>query len=149
MPTATGLTNPLLCTSEGHNAVGRVRSNTVSKYSFAIVVPRLTSASCKGGHSKRYGPVDWDCTLSVRPWTPWSSRARGPRTGCDSASIWRGRAATAGEGEDTVQISARRHDSTTIFDVSGDIDFANSREVRQSVLREVREIRTSRVVVNL
>ena len=48
-----------------------------------------------------------------------------------------------------MQISARRHDSTTIFDVSGDIDFANSREVRQSVLREVCEGRTSRVVVNL
>jgi anti-sigma B factor antagonist len=53
------------------------------------------------------------------------------------------------EGEETVQISARRHDKTTIFDVSGDIDFANSPEVRQSVLREIREIRTSRVVVNL
>src|SRR6202045_816456 len=53
------------------------------------------------------------------------------------------------EGEETVQISARRHNKTTIFDVSGDIDFANSPEVRQSVLRELREIRTSRVVVNL
>ena len=53
------------------------------------------------------------------------------------------------EKEKTVQISARRHDKTTIFDVSGDIDFANSPEVRQSVLRELREIRTSRVVVNL
>jgi anti-sigma B factor antagonist len=51
--------------------------------------------------------------------------------------------------EETVQISARRQDKTTIFDVSGDIDFANSPEVRQSVLREIRENRTSRVVVNL
>jgi anti-sigma B factor antagonist len=48
-----------------------------------------------------------------------------------------------------VQISARRHDKTTIFDVSGDIDFANSPEVRQSVLREIRDNRASRVVMNL
>ena len=48
-----------------------------------------------------------------------------------------------------MQISARRHDKTTIFDVTGDIDFANSPEVRQSVLREIREIRASRVVMNL
>jgi len=27
-----------------------------------------------------------------------------------------------------MQISARRHDKTTIFDLSGDIDFANSRK---------------------
>jgi anti-sigma B factor antagonist len=51
--------------------------------------------------------------------------------------------------KETVQISARRHDKTTIFDVSGDIDFANSPEVRQSMLREIRESRTSRVIVNL
>jgi anti-sigma B factor antagonist len=48
-----------------------------------------------------------------------------------------------------VQISARRNDRTTIFDLSGDIDFANSPEVRQSLLREIRESRVSRVVVNL
>jgi len=48
-----------------------------------------------------------------------------------------------------VQISARRHDKTTILDVSGDIDFANSPEVRQSVLLEIRESRTPRVIVNL
>lgn len=48
-----------------------------------------------------------------------------------------------------MQISVRRHDKTTIFDVSGDIDFANSPEVRQSVLREIRESRSSRVIVNL
>jgi anti-sigma B factor antagonist len=52
-------------------------------------------------------------------------------------------------GEDTVQISARRNDKATIFDLSGDIDFANSPEVRQSVLREIRQSRASRVVVNL
>jgi len=48
-----------------------------------------------------------------------------------------------------VQISPRHQDKTTIFDLSGDIDFANSPEVRQSVLREIRESRTPRVVVNL
>jgi len=48
-----------------------------------------------------------------------------------------------------VEISARRNDKTTIFDLSGDIDFANSPEVRQSVLREIRENRVLRVVVNL
>jgi anti-sigma B factor antagonist len=46
-------------------------------------------------------------------------------------------------------ISARRHDKTTIFDLSGDVDFANSPKVRDSVLREIRESRTSRVLVNL
>jgi len=48
-----------------------------------------------------------------------------------------------------VQISARRHDKTTIFDVSGDIDFANSPDMRQVMLREICEIRASRVVLNL
>jgi anti-sigma B factor antagonist len=53
------------------------------------------------------------------------------------------------EGEETMQISARRQNSGTIFDVSGDIDFANSRELRQSVLQEIRENHIARVVVNL
>ena len=48
-----------------------------------------------------------------------------------------------------VQISARRQGEATIFDISGDIDFANSREVRQSVLHEIQQGRVSRVVVNL
>jgi len=48
-----------------------------------------------------------------------------------------------------VQIFARRQDKFTIFDVAGDIDFANSPEVRHTVLREIRESRTSRVVMNL
>ena len=52
------------------------------------------------------------------------------------------------EGYNTVKISARRNDKTTIFDLSGDIDFANSPVVRDSVLREIRESRT-RVVLNL
>jgi anti-sigma B factor antagonist len=48
-----------------------------------------------------------------------------------------------------VHISARRQDKTTVFDISGDIDFANSPVVRDSVLREIRESRTPRVVMNL
>jgi len=48
-----------------------------------------------------------------------------------------------------VQISARHTDNTTIFDVTGDIDLANSPEVRKALLREVREKRTPRVVMNL
>jgi anti-sigma B factor antagonist len=48
-----------------------------------------------------------------------------------------------------VRISARRQDKITIFDLAGDIDFAHSPEVRQSVLREIWESRASRVVVNL
>jgi hypothetical protein len=48
-----------------------------------------------------------------------------------------------------MHISARRHDKTTIFDLSGDSDFANSHEVRNSVLGERRAHRTARVVVNL
>ena len=60
-----------------------------------------------------------------------------------------GAAERSWEGADRVQIHTRRHDKTTILDVSGDIDFANSPEVRQSLLREICESRTSRVVVNL
>jgi len=48
-----------------------------------------------------------------------------------------------------MQIFARRQDKTTIFDLSGDIDFANSPELRQTLLREIQESRTPRVVLNL
>ncbi len=48
-----------------------------------------------------------------------------------------------------MQISSRRHDKVTIFDLSGDIDCANSRQLRESVLRELQENRTSHVIVNL
>jgi len=48
-----------------------------------------------------------------------------------------------------VQISSRHIDKATIFDVAGDIDLANSPEVRKLLLREVRENRTPRVVMNL
>ena len=48
-----------------------------------------------------------------------------------------------------MQISSREVEKTTIFDVSGDIDLANSPAVRKALLREVREKRTPRVVMNL
>jgi anti-sigma B factor antagonist len=47
------------------------------------------------------------------------------------------------------QISARRREKATIFDLSGDVDFANSRQLRQFVLREIQENQTPQVVVNL
>ena len=48
-----------------------------------------------------------------------------------------------------MQISSRHIDKTTIFDVTGDIDLANSPQVRKALLQEVRENRTPRVVLNL
>jgi anti-sigma B factor antagonist len=48
-----------------------------------------------------------------------------------------------------VQISSREVERATIFDVTGDIDLANSPAVRKALLREVREKRTPRVVMNL
>jgi anti-sigma B factor antagonist len=48
-----------------------------------------------------------------------------------------------------LQISARRMDKVTIFDVTGDIDLANSPEVRKSLLKELKELKTPRVVMNL
>jgi anti-sigma B factor antagonist len=48
-----------------------------------------------------------------------------------------------------VQISARHLDKITVFDISGDIDLATSPELRKPLLRELRELRTPRVVLNL
>ncbi len=48
-----------------------------------------------------------------------------------------------------MQISARRSDNMTIFDISGDVDLAHSPELRKALLRELRELRTPRVVLNL
>lgn len=49
-----------------------------------------------------------------------------------------------------MQISTRRvQDSVIVLDVSGDIDLANSPQVRKELLREVKEKRTPRVVMNL
>jgi len=48
-----------------------------------------------------------------------------------------------------VQISSRELDKTTIFDLTGDIDLANSPVVRKALLREMRDKRTPRVVMNM
>jgi anti-sigma B factor antagonist len=48
-----------------------------------------------------------------------------------------------------LQISARRTDKTTIFDVTGDIDLANSPEVRKALLKELKDARVPRVVMNM
>src|SRR5215475_4453237 len=48
-----------------------------------------------------------------------------------------------------VGISARRLENTTIFDVTGDIDLANSPAVRKALLMELREKKIPRVIMNL
>ena len=48
-----------------------------------------------------------------------------------------------------MQIAARHLDKITIFDVSGDIDLATSPELRKALLRELKEARVPRVVLNL
>jgi anti-sigma B factor antagonist len=52
-------------------------------------------------------------------------------------------------GEAIVKISARRINTTTILDVSGNIDMSNSPEVRKALLREIREQGVTRVLLNL
>jgi anti-sigma B factor antagonist len=48
-----------------------------------------------------------------------------------------------------VQISTRRLDTMTIFDVSGDIDLANSPAMRKALLHELKDLKTKRVLLNL
>ena len=48
-----------------------------------------------------------------------------------------------------MQIAARHLDKITIFDISGDIDLASSPELRKALLREFRELKVPRVVLNL
>ncbi|HUE57227.1 MAG TPA: anti-sigma factor antagonist [Candidatus Udaeobacter sp.] len=48
-----------------------------------------------------------------------------------------------------MQIAARHLDKITIFDISGDIDLATSPQLRKAVLRELKELRMPRVVLNL
>jgi len=48
-----------------------------------------------------------------------------------------------------LEISSRQFDKATVFDVTGDIDLANSPAVRKALLREVKDRRTPRVVMNL
>jgi anti-sigma B factor antagonist len=48
-----------------------------------------------------------------------------------------------------LQIAARHLDKITIFDISGDIDLATSPELRKALLREFRDLKIPRVVLNL
>lgn len=48
-----------------------------------------------------------------------------------------------------MQITPRHLENVTIFDVSGDIDLANSPEMRKTLLQEMRDRKTPRVIVNL
>ncbi len=48
-----------------------------------------------------------------------------------------------------MQIAARHLDKITIFDITGDIDLATSPELRKALLRELRELKMPRVVLNL
>lgn len=48
-----------------------------------------------------------------------------------------------------LQILARHFERVTIFDISGDIDLASSPQLRKALLRELRELRMPRVVLNL
>lgn len=52
-------------------------------------------------------------------------------------------------GEMHLEISSRQFEKATVFDVTGDIDLANSPAVRKALLREVKDKRTPRVVMNL
>jgi anti-sigma B factor antagonist len=48
-----------------------------------------------------------------------------------------------------MQVSVRRLDKTTIFDVSGDVDLASSPAVRKALLHEVSDECIPRVLLNL
>jgi anti-sigma B factor antagonist len=48
-----------------------------------------------------------------------------------------------------LQIAARRLDHATIFDITGHIDLASSPELRKTLLKELRENKTPRVIMNL
>ena len=48
-----------------------------------------------------------------------------------------------------MKISARRTDTATILDVSGNIDMSNSPEIRKALLHEIRELGVTRVLLNL
>lgn len=48
-----------------------------------------------------------------------------------------------------MQISVRQVDKVTIFDLTGDIDLANSPALRKALLREIKELRVPKVVLNL
>lgn len=48
-----------------------------------------------------------------------------------------------------MKIAERHLDKITIFDISGDIDLSTSPQLRKALLRELRELKIPRVVLNL
>jgi anti-sigma B factor antagonist len=48
-----------------------------------------------------------------------------------------------------VQIATRQSEGRVIFDISGDIDLANSPAMRKALLGEIKEKRTPKVLLNL
>ena len=48
-----------------------------------------------------------------------------------------------------MRISVRQLDKITVFDISGDIELSTSQELRKALLRELKDRRMPRVVVNL
>src|ERR1700758_1879054 len=122
------------------------------KFSYAIRVPPLTPRNCAAVASTKSNLAASVCTSFARAWILSSIAALVTRMSFGWSSISsqrRSRESVDIQRRTSVQISARHSDSTTIFDISGDIDLANSPEVRKALLREVREKRTPRVVMNL
>src|SRR5260370_38822418 len=115
-------------------------------------VARLTHRTGRAAASTKSSPAAWACISFARAWISWSISVRAAPISFGWLSIFshrRSRAVLDYLKEGSVQISARHSDNTTIFDVTGDIDLANSPEVRTTLLRQVRATRTPRVVMNL
>jgi anti-sigma B factor antagonist len=56
---------------------------------------------------------------------------------------------TALRGEQSVEISVRVAGNTVVIDVSGEIDLSKSPQLRQVLLREIKEKHAPRVAINL
>src|ERR1700740_1950373 len=103
-----------------------------SRFCSALADPQLTQRSCGAGRWMRLNLAAWDCTLFARAWTKWNSHAIRKPTHYDWRNICIPQSPQKpAKRESTLQIAARRIDKTTIFDVTGDIDLANSPEVRK------------------
>lgn len=48
-----------------------------------------------------------------------------------------------------MQLNTRRSARVTVMDISGEIDLASSPQLRTALLREIKELKTPRVVLNL
>jgi anti-sigma B factor antagonist len=122
------------------------------KLCYAIRVPPWTHPSYAAAALTKLSRAASVCISFGRAWIVSSIGALATRMSfgwSNISSLRRSRERFDYQRRTSVQISARHSDSTTIFDISGDIDLANSPEVRKALLREVREKRTPRVVMNL